>query len=105
MDFNLFCRKGLCIHLTCNGLFEFVFSAHRGMERFIFGSVAVGHGWCSTGLSYQQSFPCCTLEGELYESFNHRSSPGVKRLHVHIEFSALIGCSTVFLYCVCASIA
>lgn len=48
--FNPFSREILCFPLTCSGLFEFVFSAHRGMELFILvvwlqGMAAVQLDW------------------------------------------------------------
>lgn len=94
-------RKVLWIHNTCSGFFEFIFGALRGMDPF--GSVAAGHGWCSTRLSYQPSLPCCTQERELYESCYRTCFPSVNRLHVHVEFSALMGHSALYLY-LCVSI-
>lgn len=43
---------------------------HTGMAPH--GSVARGHGWCSTWLSYQPSLACCTRGGAVWFMLSHK---------------------------------
>lgn len=98
-------ERNWCIYFTCNRFFESIFSAHRGMKRFIL--VVWLRGMASVQLDWiedQPSLPFSTPEGKLYESFCHRLSSSVNMVHVHNTQSINWPLSCVFwlmnFYCV-----